>query len=71
MTIVTARPPRRKPPKPSAKPRAEIAVPPIVKHPSKWERIEKPMERDPEAEASVIAFFRRMGFKVPDDLFDR
>lgn len=66
--IVTSRH-RRKRPK-SAQP-VEITAPRIVQHTPKgraWQ-LQK-LERDPEGEARVIAFFRRMGLNVPDDIFE-
>jgi hypothetical protein len=69
VTIVTARPPRRKPPKPS-KPPQPMDTPRVFQHPPKWQRERKPVPRDPEAEARVIAFFRRMVLTVPDDIFE-
>ncbi len=68
MTIVTSRPPRKRAIKP-AQP-VEIAGPRVVKHLPKWQRERKPAARDAEAEARVIAFFRRMGLNVPDDIFE-
>jgi hypothetical protein len=66
MTIVTnSGPARRKRAKP-AQP-AEITAPRIVQHVPRWKRQPKPWVRDPESEARVEAFFRRMGLKLPDD----
>lgn len=67
MTIVTNRGPRRKSSKKPAKP-AEIAVPRIVKHPSKWERQEAPLVSDPEAMEEIIQFFERLGMKRARDI---
>lgn len=67
--IVTDRAPRRKRSKP-AQP-GEIASPRVVKHLPKWQCERKPLSRDAQAEAEIIALFRRMGMTVPDDLFDR
>jgi hypothetical protein len=60
--IVTNRPVRRKGPK-----AAEITTPRIVQHLPKWKREPKPLAPDPEADARVEAFFRRMGLTLPDD----
>jgi hypothetical protein len=67
MTIVTARPPRKR--SRPAQP-AEIDAPRIVQHPPKWQRDRKPVPPGAEAEAQVIAFFRRMGLNVPNDIFE-
>ena len=65
MTIVTARPPRKRPPKATAQP-VEIASPRVVQHLPKWDRERKALPPDPEADARVAAFFRRMGLRMPD-----
>jgi hypothetical protein len=66
VTIVTARPPRKKPPKP-AQPTEVSASPRIVQHRPKWQRERKVAPHDAEAEAGIEAFFLRMGLTLPDD----
>ena len=59
MTIVTTRPPKRRP-KPAQA--ATIKVPRIVQHTPKGRAWKLPPD-DPEAKARAAAFFERMGIK--------